>query len=64
MQVAISSPLPFLLYNFPGVTGGIDISSDSIIRLAKENPAIVGVKYVISYIVVSYCLARSHEKQC
>jgi 2-keto-3-deoxy-L-rhamnonate aldolase len=43
-QVATSSALPFLLYNFPGVTGGIDISSDSIIRLAKENSAIVGVK--------------------
>ncbi|KAF8857052.1 dihydrodipicolinate synthetase family protein [Acephala macrosclerotiorum] len=43
-DVATSTPLPFLIYNFPGVTGGIDISSDSIIRLAKENPAIVGVK--------------------
>lgn len=44
IQVATSTPLPFLIYNFPGVTGGIDISSDSIIKLAKENPAIVGVK--------------------
>ena len=36
--------MPFLIYNFPAVTGGIDISSDSVIRLAKENPLIVGVK--------------------
>jgi 2-keto-3-deoxy-L-rhamnonate aldolase len=44
MQVASQSELPVLIYNFPGVTGGIDISSDSIIRLAKSNPNIVGCK--------------------
>lgn len=43
-KVATSSPLPFLIYNFPAVTAGIDISSDSIVRLAKANPNIVGVK--------------------
>lgn len=43
-QVAAESELPFLIYNFPGVTGGIDISSDSIIHLAKAEPKIVGVK--------------------
>jgi 4-hydroxy-2-oxoglutarate aldolase len=44
LQVAASSELPFLIYNFPGVTGGLDISSDSIIRLARAEPKIVGVK--------------------
>ncbi|KAH8599088.1 dihydrodipicolinate synthetase family protein [Bisporella sp. PMI_857] len=44
LDVAAESELPFLIYNFPGVTSGIDISSDSIIRLAKTNPKIVGVK--------------------
>jgi 2-keto-3-deoxy-L-rhamnonate aldolase len=44
MQVATSSPLPVLIYNFPGVTSGIDISSDSIIRLANSTPNIVGCK--------------------
>ncbi|RAH79618.1 aldolase [Aspergillus japonicus CBS 114.51] len=43
-DVACSSPLPMLIYNFPGVTGGIDISSDSIIRLAQSNSNIVGCK--------------------
>ncbi|PYI16571.1 aldolase [Aspergillus violaceofuscus CBS 115571] len=43
-DVASSSPLPMLIYNFPGVTGGIDISSDSIIRLAQSNSNIVGCK--------------------
>ncbi|KAG6353368.1 hypothetical protein INS49_007448 [Diaporthe citri] len=34
-----------LIYNFRGVTSGIDISSDSVIRLAKKHPGkIVGVK--------------------
>lgn len=43
-NVAASSELPILIYNFPGVTGGIDISSDSVIKLAKTHPNIVGVK--------------------
>lgn len=45
LQVAQESKMPILIYNFPGVTGGIDISSDSIIRLANQSPGkIVGVK--------------------
>ncbi|CRL17817.1 Aldolase-type TIM barrel [Penicillium camemberti] len=43
-DVASESELPILIYNFPGVTGGIDISSDSIIRLAQSNSNIVGCK--------------------
>ncbi|CAK44558.1 aldolase [Aspergillus niger] len=43
-DVASSSPLPVLIYNFPGVTGGIDIGSDSTIRLAQSNSNIVGCK--------------------
>lgn len=43
--MAEESQLPVLIYNFPGVTSGIDISSDSVIRLAKKHPGkIVGVK--------------------
>lgn len=45
LQVAEDSVLPLLIYNFPGVTSGIDISSDSVIRLGKKHPGkIVGVK--------------------
>ncbi|KAJ5925755.1 hypothetical protein N7454_007265 [Penicillium verhagenii] len=43
-NVAYQSELPILIYNFPGVTGGIDISSDSIIRLGRSNPNIIGCK--------------------
>jgi 4-hydroxy-2-oxoglutarate aldolase len=44
-QVAEVSELPFLIYNFPTVTSGIDISSDSIVRLGRKHPGkIVGCK--------------------
>ncbi|KAI5460703.1 dihydrodipicolinate synthetase family protein [Mariannaea sp. PMI_226] len=44
-EVAEKSTLPLLIYNFPGVASGIDISSDLIIQLAKKHPGkIVGVK--------------------
>ena len=42
-QVADASPLPLVIYNFPGVTQGIDLSSDQLLQLAK-HPNIVGVK--------------------
>jgi 2-keto-3-deoxy-L-rhamnonate aldolase len=42
--VSTQVKLPILIYNFPGVTGGIDISSDSIIRLAQTSPNIIGCK--------------------
>ena len=41
--VADSSPIPIIIYNFPGAVGGMDLSSDIIIKLA-EHPNIVGVK--------------------
>jgi len=42
-SVADASPLPLVIYNFPGVTQGIDLSSDQLLQLAK-HPNIVGVK--------------------
>lgn len=41
--VADASPLPILIYNFPGPCGGLDLSSDTILELA-EHKNIVGVK--------------------
>ena len=43
-DVATASPMPIVLYNFPGVTGGIDIDSDMMISLATNNKNIVGCK--------------------
>jgi len=42
--VADASPIPIIIYNFPGAVGGMDLSSDVIIKLA-EHPKIVGVKF-------------------
>ncbi|WPG97884.1 putative 4-hydroxy-2-oxoglutarate aldolase, mitochondrial [Acrodontium crateriforme] len=44
-QVADESPLPMLIYNFPGVCNGIDVESDVMASLAKKYPGkIVGCK--------------------
>lgn len=43
-DVATGSPIPIVLYNFPGVTSGINIDSDMMINLAVNNPKVVGVK--------------------
>ncbi|KAI1649448.1 dihydrodipicolinate synthase [Daldinia loculata] len=41
--VADASPIPLIIYNFPGAVNGLDLSSDIIIKLAR-HPKIVGVK--------------------
>ncbi|KAK2877037.1 hypothetical protein FQN49_001463 [Arthroderma sp. PD_2] len=43
-KVADGSPLPIILYNFPGVVSGIDMDSDFIIRLS-QHPNIIGTKF-------------------
>lgn len=42
--VADASPLPLILYNYPGAVSGIDMDSDVLIKLA-EHPNIVGTKF-------------------
>lgn len=42
--VADESPLPLILYNYPGAVAGIDMDSDLLIRLAR-HPNIVGTKF-------------------
>ena len=41
--VADASPIPVVIYNFPAVQGGFDMTSDQIIELSKHDN-IVGVK--------------------
>ncbi|KAK8034367.1 hypothetical protein PG993_009362 [Apiospora rasikravindrae] len=43
-DVADGSPLPLVLYNYPGAVAGIDMDSDLLIKLAK-HPNIVGTKF-------------------
>lgn len=41
--VADASPIPLIIYNYPGAVSGLDLSSDIIIKLSKHEN-IVGVK--------------------
>ncbi|KAA8646299.1 hypothetical protein EYZ11_004413 [Aspergillus tanneri] len=42
--VADASPLPVILYNYPGAVSGIDMDSDLIIRIS-QHPNVVGTKF-------------------
>ncbi|KAH8894574.1 dihydrodipicolinate synthetase [Thozetella sp. PMI_491] len=42
-EVADASPVPLLIYNFPGVVAGLDVNSDMLSTLGA-HPNIVGVK--------------------
>lgn len=42
-DVATASPIPVIIYNYPGAVAGVDLDSDTIIKLAK-HPKIVGCK--------------------
>ncbi|GAA5967900.1 hypothetical protein JCM3765_001782 [Sporobolomyces pararoseus] len=44
VDVAEASPIPIILYNYPGVTGGIDMDSDLITDIAASSSNIVGIK--------------------
>ncbi|KAL4802962.1 hypothetical protein BDV18DRAFT_145941 [Aspergillus unguis] len=41
--VADASPIPVLIYNFPGASSGLDLSSDDILALSS-HPNIIGTK--------------------
>ncbi|KAG9957832.1 aldolase, partial [Aureobasidium melanogenum] len=42
-ELADASPVPILIYNFPGVVAGLDVNSDMLSKLGS-HPNIVGVK--------------------
>jgi dihydrodipicolinate synthase/N-acetylneuraminate lyase len=42
-DVADASPIPIVVYNYPGACSGLDLNSDSI-RSLSANPSIVGAK--------------------
>jgi len=44
LEIAQRSPIPVVIYNYPGASGGIDLDSDLIVELAKECSNVVGVK--------------------
>ncbi|KAL6411514.1 hypothetical protein AUP68_05230 [Ilyonectria robusta] len=44
LEVADTSPLPLIIYNYPGAVAGIDLDSDQLISLAN-HPNIIGTKF-------------------
>ncbi|PPR03624.1 hypothetical protein CVT24_007740 [Panaeolus cyanescens] len=44
VEVIEKSPIPVIIYNYPGASGGIDLDSDLITELAMECPNTCGVK--------------------
>lgn len=44
IALADESPIPIILYNYPGAVSGVDMDSDLLIKLA-EHPNIVGTKF-------------------
>ncbi|CAF4724093.1 unnamed protein product, partial [Rotaria magnacalcarata] len=42
-KVADKSPIPVIIYNFPGVTQQMDTTQETIVKLAT-HPNIVGIK--------------------
>lgn len=43
-EVADKSPIPIIIYNYPGATSGLDLNSDTLISLSKHSN-IVGCKF-------------------
>lgn len=43
-DVADVSPLPVIIYNYPGAVSGLDLSSDTLVALS-QHPNIVGCKF-------------------
>ncbi|KAJ4369667.1 hypothetical protein N0V83_005429 [Neocucurbitaria cava] len=44
IDIAAASPVPVIMYNFPGVSGGIDLDSEMVIDVVKASPNVAGVK--------------------
>ncbi|KAG7898528.1 hypothetical protein KL935_004127 [Ogataea polymorpha] len=57
--IADQSPIPVLIYNFPAVAGGIDMSSDLILRIAEKAPNVVGCKLTCASVAKLARVAQS-----
>jgi hypothetical protein len=42
-----------IIYNFPAVSGGIDLSSDDVVDIANAAPNICGI--MLSYVAALFC---------
>ena len=70
-EVAAKSPLPVVIYNFPGVTNGVDIDSETITAIVRESAAqrgdgksnVVGVKLTCGSVGKITRLAATHPPE-
>ncbi|KPI43563.1 putative 4-hydroxy-2-oxoglutarate aldolase, mitochondrial [Cyphellophora attinorum] len=44
VDVSNASPSPVIVYNFPALAGGIDITSELVVEMVKDGPNICGIK--------------------
>ncbi|KAG7722934.1 hypothetical protein KL949_000017 [Ogataea haglerorum] len=58
-SIAKQSPIPVLIYNFPAVAGGIDMSSDLILRIAGKAPNVAGCKLTCASVAKLARVAQS-----
>ena len=61
-EIAERSPLPIVIYNFPGVCNGVDIDSDTMVALHKKHKNIVGVKLTCASVGKITRLAAEFDK--
>jgi 4-hydroxy-2-oxoglutarate aldolase len=62
-EVAARSELPIVIYNFPGVCNGVDLSSDFIQAMAERHDNIVGVKLTCGSVAKITRLAAALPKE-
>ncbi|KAJ0118920.1 hypothetical protein J7T55_013176 [Diaporthe amygdali] len=61
-DISKGSKLPVIIYNFPGVCNGVDLSSELITKLAKKHNNIVGVKLTCGSVAKTTRLAAALPK--
>ncbi|KAH7029885.1 dihydrodipicolinate synthetase [Microdochium trichocladiopsis] len=61
-ELASASPVPVVIYNFPGVVAGLDVNSEMLSKLGK-HPNIVGVKLTCGGIAKVARIAAEFDPQ-
>lgn len=69
-EIAAKSPLPVVIYNFPGVCNGVDMDSETMSAIVKESAAanngksnVVGVKLTCASVGKITRLAATHKPE-
>ena len=63
-QISKSSPIPIILYNFPAVCNGLDMDSEIITAITRENANVVGVKLTCGSVAKITRLDATFAPEC